>query len=535
MALNWSMKLTGAGAGYAGEIPPDEKKLRILSVSPSDAHGGCSMRVKDLSGMFKAPSYELQEGLLGYSLNKGEPFIANEPAKYSSSKGLPKGHIKIENFLSVPVVVGEKVLGQIVLANAKGGFKERHLQAVTQLGNIFGTALLRRRSKEETQAMEGRLVQAHKMEAIGALAGGIAHDFNNILAAIMGYSEILLGTAGGNEKVSGHVKELLVAARRAKDLVNQILTFARKADTEKRPIQVSLIVKEVAKMLRASVPSTIKIVQDVRSAGKTMIDPAQLNQIVLNLCTNASHAMPNGGTLDISLEDCEIASEVEVRRLFLPEKGPYMKLTIKDDGVGMSEEVMGRIFEPFYTTKGEGKGTGMGLSMVHGIVDDCGGSISVESQLGTGTTFEVYFPLVRAEAEAKTEEEDNIAPTGEGNILFVDDEPAMVDVGETLLKRMGYKVVGISDSVEALETFKASPDAFDMIITDMTMPGMTGDVLTKYALLTRPDLPIIICTGFSERINEELALSLGAKALLMKPVESAALASAVRKHIKPGD
>jgi len=385
----------------------------------------------------------------------------------------------------------------------------------------------RKQAEEENNKLEARLQQAQKMEAIGTLAGGIAHDFNNILTAVLGYTELALDDAENETILHKNLQEVIVAGNRAKDLVKQILAFSRQADQELKPVQVELIVKEAVKLIRASLPSTIEIELNLASKSAALADPTQIHQVLMNLCTNAHHAMSeNGGVLTVSLRDVRIDSGFESRKLDLA-TGGYMCLQIQDTGHGMPEEVRARIFDPFFTTKDRDKGTGMGLSVVHGIVKSHGGAITVHSQPGKGTSFAVYLPLIQTEQKPVVQTAAAL-PTGDERILFIDDEKTLVDLGRQMLERLGYKVVCRTSSIEALELFKSRPDHFDLVITDMTMPNLTGDKLTRQIMRIRADIPVILCTGFSEQICEKSAKDMGIREFILKPLVMDKLARTVR-------
>ncbi len=386
----------------------------------------------------------------------------------------------------------------------------------------------RKRAEEENARMEAQLQQAYKMEAIGTLAGGIAHDFNNILSAVIGYTEISMLQAQEGSKIHRNLQEVLKAGDRAKDLVQQILTFSRQTEKELKPVQTSIIVKEALKLLRASLPTTIEIHQDMRSDSLILGDPTQIHQILMNLCTNAGHAMQEkGGALEVSLENVEFGSELAVRHPDL-KSGPYLNLTVSDTGHGMPSDVLERIYDPFFTTKEKGEGTGMGLSVVHGIVKSYGGTIDAYSELGKGTRFKVFFPIIERRIEPDKREEKPIL-RGTERILFIDDEQPLVNMGKQLLESLGYKVTTRNSSTEALALFKAQPEKFDLVITDMTMPNMTGDKLAEELIGVRPDIPIILCTGFSNRITKDKALEMGIGALVMKPIVRHEIANTIRQ------
>ncbi len=377
--------------------------------------------------------------------------------------------------------------------------------------------------------LEAQLLQAQKMEAIGTLAGGIAHDFNNILSSVIGYTELALEEVSKGGLLHSNLQEVLKAGRRARDLVRQILAFSRQSDQELKPLEVSPIIKETLKLLRASLPSTINIKQHMgANLGTVMTDPTQVNQILMNLCTNAAHAMgENGGTLEVNLEKVGNGTDVGVRFAGLS-PGPYLKLTVSDNGHGMAPEVKERIFDPYFTTKEKGEGTGLGLAMVHGIVKSHGGTITVYSEPEMGSTFHVYLPIRETETDQDTGSEETI-PTGSERILFVDDEQPIVDIAKQMVEQLGYSMVTRTSSLEALELFRAKPDEFDLVITDMTMPNMTGEELANELMFIRPDIPIILCTGFSRSVTEKKAKAMGIQAFILKPILRQELAETIRR------
>jgi len=376
--------------------------------------------------------------------------------------------------------------------------------------------------------LEEQLLQAQKMEAIGTLAGGVAHDFNNILGAIMGYAEMLVWDIPDSDDLRQKVQQILSASDRAKELVQQILSFSRQQDQERRPVQIHPIVKEALKLLKASLPSTIEIRQEIMVRRSTVIaNPTQIHQVLMNLCTNAAHAMrETGGELTVKLY-AEDIGETRAQQYNLT-VGRYLVLAVKDTGHGMSVTAKERIFDPYFTTKKIGEGTGLGLSVTHGIIRAHDGAIIAESEVGKGSTFTAFFPMTEDREDRKPQSNEAL-PTGQEHILFVDDEPVLVDIGNKVLQHLGYTVTGSSDSVEALRIFKNAPDDFDLIITDMTMPNMTGDVIAREILKVRPSLPIIMATGFSELMTEEKAKRSGISGFLLKPLVISDLARVIRK------
>lgn len=385
----------------------------------------------------------------------------------------------------------------------------------------------RKRAEEALKKTERQYRQSSKMEAIGTLAGGIAHDFNNILTAILGYTELALATVPKESRTQRNLQEVLTAGHRAKHLVQQILTFSRQSGLEQKPVQIHRVVGEAMKLLRASIPTTIEIRQQIHSESTVLGDYNQMHQMIVNLCTNAEYSMrETGGFLSIVLDDVEITEPSPTEHPDL-KPGPHVRLTVKDTGQGLSPETLERMFDPFFTTKPIGEGSGMGLAVVHGIITAHGGSISAESAQGNGTKIEVYLPTITEQLWKGTSNQEPL-PYGKESILFVDDEEALVRLGQELLTHLGYTVEVRTSSINALELFQADPNRFDLVITDQTMPNLTGEALTRELLRIRPGLPIILCTGFSHTLSAEKAKTLGIRAYLMKPLAIRDLAPIVR-------
>jgi len=377
--------------------------------------------------------------------------------------------------------------------------------------------------------LERQLRQSQKMESVGTLAGGIAHDFNNILGIILGNAELAMDDVAEWSPARNNLDEVRKACLRAKDVVRQILAFSRKSEIKQKLFNIASVVTESLKLLRASIPTSIDIRQDISNDVVDILgDPTQIHQIMMNLCTNAAHAMENeGGTLEVVVKNKIIDADTTSR---YPElhPGPYVQLRVSDTGDGINPEEIDRIFDPYFTTKDVGKGTGLGLSVVHGIVNSHNGRITVESKTGKGTTFKILFPAVQGKTRDNPKESKDL-PTGQERVLFVDDEGAMVKLNQQRLERLGYKVTPQTDSSEALKLFLSDPNQFDLVITDMTMPRMTGDKLTQEILKIRSDMPIILCTGYSERMSSERAQELGIRKYIEKPIEMETLARSVRE------
>jgi len=381
----------------------------------------------------------------------------------------------------------------------------------------------------EFKILHQKLNQAYKMEAIGTLAGGIAHDFNNILSPIIMGTEMVLAEIPHMNPEEGILRKVIQAAVRAKELVQQILNFSRQENEDKRFIQFIPIIKETVKLIRSSLPSTIEIKLDILAEDDVIQgDPVQMHQVLMNLCTNAFHSMQEkGGLLEIQITNENIDSEEATLSDDL-KPGYFVKLAIKDTGHGMDSKTMEKIYDPFFTTKARGEGTGMGLSVVHGIIKDHEGYLYIESVVEKGTTFTILLPCIK---NVLTEEKEKIEPPpfGSERILFVDDEQAIVNMCPRAIKRWGYTVDATTNALEAMDTFQKNPYQYDLVITDQTMPELTGVALAKKLLNIRHDIPIILCTGFSEEVTRENLQQFGIRDLLMKPIVLLELAQTIRR------
>ena len=400
-------------------------------------------------------------------------------------------------------------------------------------GNITNYVWISRDITEEL-SLKNSIEQARKMEAVGTLAGGIAHDFNNILTSVLGFTELALNDVTRGSLQEERLQAVLSAGRRARDLVKQILTFARKSDEEIKPLQVDIIIKETLKLLRSTIPTTIELKQNINSDSKIMGAPTQVHQIIMNLCANAAQALEEeGGVLTVGLRDTRLDADFTNKYVGL-KPGTYLELKVSDTGKGIPPNIINSIFEPYFTTKDKGEGTGMGLATVHGIVKKYNGEILVESKLNEGTAFTVYLPVCRKKAEPKRAKTANPS-SGTESILVVDDETQVAKITGLSLSRLGYKVTTRTDSLEALELFESNPDGYDLVITDMTMPGLTGDKLTRKLLDIKPDLPVILCTGYAKKFAGKESSIKGIRAFAYKPVSSADLAEIVRRVLDNTD
>jgi signal transduction histidine kinase len=387
----------------------------------------------------------------------------------------------------------------------------------------------RKKVEAEKKSLEKQLQHSQKMETIGTLAGGIAHDFNNMLGIIIGSAELALESMESNDQVGKYLNKILTASGRAEEMVNRLLSFSRLADSEKKPVNFMNILDESLKLLRSSLPTNIEIRKDLPDKTYSiMANSTQMNQIIINLCNNAAHAMDKcGGVLDLSLDNVTLDEEQTFFGNLAP--GNYVKLSVHDNGHGIDPQIIERIFDPYFTTKEPGKGTGMGLAMVHGIVKNHGGCIKVSSEVGKGTQFDVLFPIIDADVFDVSTTFKAISPKGKESILFVDDEELITDTMRLIMEQLGYRVTAFCESKKALHEFSLKPSNYDLVITDMIMPEMTGDVLVKKIRAIRSDIPIIISTGYNEKIDTDKAMELGIREIMVKPVRMNILAKTIRK------
>jgi two-component system cell cycle sensor histidine kinase/response regulator CckA len=431
----------------------------------------------------------------------------------------------VSRYTHIPVRYHRKKDGtvfpvEIIASHLEWNGKEAHLASIRDIS-------FRIQAEKERTDLAARLQRAQKLESIGNLAGGIAHDFNNILTSIIGYSELALVDSDNQTNLKNHLKEVLTAAKRAKELVKQVLAFARQSDEAVKPIRVDIIAKEALRLIRSSIPTTIEIEQDISNSRPILGNPTQVHQIFMNLCTNAAQAMTErGGVLAVRIDDVMIEKEIDGRGLDLA-PGFYLRISVSDTGTGIAPDVIGNIFDPYFTTKGLAEGTGMGLAVVHGIVESYGGKIAVESQLNQGTCFTLYLPCALTPLAPPADPPAKL-PTGTERVLIVDDEDPVLDVNSKILEHLGYTVTACRSSFEALELFRAKPHDFDLVLTDMTMPRMTGDKLAAELVKIRPDIAVILCTGYNKKITDEGIAEAGIKAVSMKPLVMSKLATIVR-------
>jgi PAS domain S-box-containing protein len=512
------------------DLRRSEKRYRLLADNATD--NIWVMGLSDLSFSYISPSVErtigytadeilkmdLDQYITKDSMNKISAIISEE-LELSTEKGIdPKRYRVVEV--------------EQIKKNGTRTWTEITASFLTDENGVPDRILGITRNIDDRKYMEQKLRQSQKMEALGTLAGGIAHDFNNILSSVLGFTELAKLGCVDNEEVTNDLEQVLIAGLRARDLVKHILIFSCKADVQKNPIHITPLIKECLKFIRASISTNIKIKYKFTMSNSIVLaDPTQIHQIFMNLFTNATYAMKDkGGTLDVHLKSIRIQADNIYHEKEL-EPGQYIRITIADTGCGISKEAIGRIYEPFFTTKKRGEGTGMGMSTVYGIVKDMKGSISVYSEPDMGTTFQILLPEQMEEPVAEEASFNPLLLAGKGKILLVDDEEPIINWTQQILLKIGYTVISTTDSLKALEKFKQGPDNFDLVLTDVAMPNMTGLELSKKILEIRTDMPVILCTGFSEGLTAENLQNYGVCDMIMKPIIASELALVVKKHL----
>lgn len=463
--------------------------------------------------------------------NKKVLTINDFKMRHPSKKGLPDGHVPIDRMMAVPFIKDGKVISIAAVANKAVNYTQDDKKQVKAfLGNVQ-LLLDRKVAEKENLEIAKRLQQLQKMESIGNLAGGIAHDFNNLLFPIIGMAELLIEDLPSRSTERENAEEILRAGLRGKDLVKQILAFSRQSEHQLAPTRIQNILKEVLKLSRSTIPSYIEFEQYIQpDCGMVLADATQIHQVAMNIITNAYHAMAEkGGKISVKLREIEL-TETHMLQVGL-HLDKYALLSISDTGHGMSAELVQKIFEPYFTTKAQDKGTGLGLAVVHGIVKEHNGDIEVISEIGEGSTFNVYLPLMEKMDNLSIIHSNNDLETGHERILIVDDEESIAKLEKQILERLGYQVTMKLNSLEALEWFKENPHNIDLIITDMAMPNMSGDKLSSEIKSIRPDVPLVLCTGYNDRIEDKNDKDMGIDGLLMKPIIKSDLAHMVRKII----
>ncbi len=503
-------------------------------------HGGSGFSRQEQSYLrhYRISLEQPSEGVFVEAFIRAEPILVNDMEKLRE-KSTPRSFRPAEfmkplAFIVCPVTYDETVVGIIVAGNIetpkKMGRNDKNL--MMGVAQQIGSAFHKQKIEAEYEAINRHLVQVQKTEALGVLASGIAHDFNNILSPIMGYTDLCLTHPQVRGETADYLHRIKKASGRAQDLVRQILAFSRQGKQEFVEISISAIVKETLLLLRASMPANIEIKKNIYPNLKPILaDPTTIHQVVMNLCTNAYQAMGDrGGVLTVTLTQEEILSGPLTDTLDLP-PGPYLKLSISDTGSGMPKEIRDRIFEPYFTTKELNKGTGLGLSITHNIIRQLKGHIEVTSVPGQGTCFDVYLPQMKESAAPQKTETVKTIPGGTETLLVVDDNAPVLEMVEEVLSEKGYRVAAFLDPSRALDFFRSHPQAIDLVITDMTMPGITGLTLAKKMMEVKPGIPVLLCTGYSEGVYESSVLELGIKALFIKPLDINRLSAAIREEL----
>ena len=517
---------------------------RVMIMTANEAvtqliyRGGFGFTSKEMAFLKKytISLQEPSEGVFFESFNQSKPMLVND-MKQLKEKSTHRSfslaeQIKPVAFICCPITFEDTVIGIIVAGNVetpkKMGRNDKHL--VMGVAQQIGGAYQKQTFEIQRKEFNHQLAELQKMKTLGILAGGIAHDFNNILSPIIGYTDLCLSIIPEDHETRHFLVRISKASVRAQDLVKQILTFSTQGEQKNVRLKMGGVVTEALQLLKATLPATIEIKQHITPRlAPIMADPTQIHQVIMNLCTNAYHAMKKtGGILSVSLAQERIDSKNSGDQHRLT-PGPYIHLTVTDTGHGMDKETLEKVFEPYFTTKKKGTGTGLGLSITHGIVTRLKGHISVTSTPGKGTCFNIYLPQITAQDTLVDIVADNAIPSGSESILVVDDDEQILSLITETLQRLGYDITTCNDSTWAYDTFCRTPDVFDLIITDMTMPGMTGVDLAQAILKIRPGIPIVLCTGYSDTIDENMAKAIGIKAFLMKPVGFHQLATCLRK------
>ena len=501
----------------------EQERLR-LAVAVEQVSEGIAVMETDGRVIFANAAFEAHFGL-----GRGEAV----GLFYEELLGREKANLRAGRGLAGALRSGQKWVGRLAVRRSDGEVADidATLSPVrARSGRVAHFVTVQRDVTQEVK-FQDRVRQWQKIEALGTLAGGIAHDFNNILLPIIINTELLLMEEKAGNAAADRLSHVLEAAKRGRDMVQQIITFSQQREQPPRPVEINPILKEALKFLKFSIPKNIRIVSRIQAAPAVVLaDPAQVHQILMNLCSNSAHAMRDeGGILEIRLADADIDAETASRIVDL-NPGPYAQLSVSDTGHGMSCEVLEQVFDPFFTTKKQGEGTGMGLSVVHGIVKSYGGAVTCSSEPGKGTVFNIYLPRIAEHKRAGRDSEEPL-PRGTERVVFVDDEDLQVRAMTRLLNHLGYRVTAFTDARKALDFVRRQAGSVDLLITDQTMPAMSGDQLAREVLRRRPGLPVILCTGFSETLDQDAALAIGVKAFVMKPFSVREIAETIRSAL----
>jgi signal transduction histidine kinase/ActR/RegA family two-component response regulator len=530
-AASAAQRLTGAAFVIVAAVD-NEQRVRLSARAGGDARSYGFAQRTQMGLEEELDPKEIDLGLWRWPLLNKKELLTNDAAEHEAFAGHCKRSL-LQRALAVPVLSGGRPLGLIAVANPAQDDKPRDFDAqdlalIRRLAELFAGACERQLWREERARLEQQLRQTQKMEAIGTLAGGIAHDFNNLLMAIIGFTELAHDSVEDQE-VREDLSGALEATGRARDLIRQLLAFSRRSEPQPEPLSLPDVCEQVLRMVRATLPTSVEIEREWPLEPLIVLaDRVQLEQVLVNLCTNASQAMPEGGRLEVTVTPTVLSDGDLQFADLLP--GSYVRLAVRDTGVGMDAQTIERVFEPYFTTKDGG--SGIGLAVVHGIVRDHGGALHVDSEVGVGTCFQIVLPRAEEDAREHAEQVEIVQGRGE-RLLFVDDEPLLAALGARSLERLGYQVVAETDPRAALVRFRAAPNDFDLVLTDQTMPKLSGARLLQALRATRPTLPIVLMTGYSEHLDAERARQLGASAFVLKPLRLAELSHTLRALLGP--
>jgi signal transduction histidine kinase/CheY-like chemotaxis protein len=518
--LEEGVRLTRSEIGYYHLIKDNQVDLELYSWSKKTRQ---SCPIKDSSSHI----YPLDSaGIWADSIRTGQPVCHNDYQHEPERKGYPDGHMPIKSHMSVPIFEEGQMIAIVGVGNKEEPYDNVDIRQLTLLSESGWRLIYKIRSEEEKKKLQKDLQNAKKMQAVGTLAGGIAHEFNNLLGVIMGCTDMARDDVPKDSFAKNQLDNVMTASYRVKDLVKKILTFSRQGQQKKISLSFAPLVRESLRLIESSIPSSVEVRKNIDSGcGNTVVDPTEIQQIVMNLSSNAVWAMQESGTIEINLNQVHLTAK-ECSLLGLPED-IYIKLSFADNGQGMDSETKSRIFDPFYTEKEVGSGTGMGLSIVYAIMESYKGTITVESDVGKGTTFHLYFPISGEPTQQKPENLETI-PTGDERILFVDDDDVYAEMGAEMIGRLGYDVDMRKSSREALNVFKIAPENYDLVITDQVMPDLSGEELVKEIRTIRPGMPIILCTGYSSQMDEQKAGILGIDKFVYKPIVKKDIALLIR-------
>ncbi len=527
--LDQAIQLTRSSSGYISEIDPASGD-NVMHTLTEMVQGQCDVRGADRRTVFPRKPDGTYPGVWGYSLNTKEPFRTDAPGSHPASTGLPAGHIPLERFLSMPVLLGSELVGQIAVANSTLDYTEHDVRALEKIAEFYALAIQRNRADAEKDRLQSELQQAMKMEAVGRLAGGVAHDFNNLLTAIIGNVALARMKLPASDAVADMLVEANKAAERAASLIQQLLAFSRKQIIEPRVLNLEDMVDEVHAMLVRLIGEDIELKTIARSpSGSVKVDPGQFQQILVNLVVNARDAMPRGGQIVIETSQADLDDGYCSRHPYV-KPGRFAMLSVSDTGQGMTEEVKAHVFEPFFTTKAVGSGTGLGLATAYGAVKQAGGSIEVCSEVGKGTTFRICLPAVEEEASKREAVEGSTElPGGRETVLFVEDEEVVRGLGIRVLEQLGYKVLHAPGGPEAIALSGSYDGRIDLLVTDVVMPGMNGRELAQHFLEVRPEMKVLYTSGYTERAVAHHEVLEEGLAFLSKPYPLSSLAKKIRE------